>query len=41
MGRPSILELEVEKQAGKITAVRVGGSSVVVCEGRMQLGTEG
>lgn len=40
MGRPSILEVAVEKQAGKITAVRVGGSSVVVCEGRMQLGPE-
>lgn len=37
MGRPSILQVEVEKQAGKITAVRVGGQSVVVCEGRMQL----
>ena len=37
MGRPSILEVEVEKQAGKLTAVRVGGQSVVVCEGRMQL----
>jgi len=38
MGRPSILEIEVEKEAGKITAVRVGGKSVVVCEGRMELG---
>src|SRR6478672_4690670 len=37
MGRPSILEVEVDKKAGKITAVRCGGSSVVVCEGRMQL----
>ena len=40
MGRPSILEVEAEKKAGKITAVRVGGSSVVVCEGRMQLGPD-
>jgi trans-2,3-dihydro-3-hydroxyanthranilate isomerase len=40
MGRPSILEVEVEKRAGTITAVRVGGSSVVVCEGRMQLTAE-
>jgi trans-2,3-dihydro-3-hydroxyanthranilate isomerase len=40
MGRPSILEVEVEKKAGTITAVRVGGSSVVVCEGRMQLTAE-
>lgn len=38
MGRPSILEVEVEKKAGKVTAVRVGGESVLVCEGRMQLG---
>jgi trans-2,3-dihydro-3-hydroxyanthranilate isomerase len=37
MGRPSIMEVEVEKKAGAITAVRVGGHSVVVCEGRMQL----
>ena len=37
MGRPSILEIEVSKSEGKITAVRVGGESVVVCEGRMQL----
>jgi trans-2,3-dihydro-3-hydroxyanthranilate isomerase len=37
MGRPSILEVEVEKKAGAITAVRVGGQSVVVCEGRIQL----
>jgi trans-2,3-dihydro-3-hydroxyanthranilate isomerase len=37
MGRPSILEVEAEKKGGKITAVRVGGESVVVCEGRMQL----
>src|SRR5919198_3983085 len=34
MGRPSILEVEAEKRNGKITAVRVGGTSVVVCEGR-------
>jgi trans-2,3-dihydro-3-hydroxyanthranilate isomerase len=40
MGRPSILEVEAEKQAGRITSVRVGGQSVVVCEGRMQLGTD-
>jgi trans-2,3-dihydro-3-hydroxyanthranilate isomerase len=37
MGRPSILEVEVDKKGGKITAVRCGGSSVIVCEGRMQL----
>lgn len=35
MGRPSQLDLEVEKADGVITAVRVGGSSVMVCEGTM------
>ena len=37
MGRPSILEIEVDKKAGRITSVRCGGRSVVVCEGRMQV----
>jgi trans-2,3-dihydro-3-hydroxyanthranilate isomerase len=37
MGRPSILEVEVDKKGGRITAVRCGGKSVVVCEGRMQV----
>lgn len=36
MGRPSILEVEVDKAAGAITAVRVGGASVMVCEGRLR-----
>jgi trans-2,3-dihydro-3-hydroxyanthranilate isomerase len=40
MGRPSILEVEADKKAGRITSVRVGGQSVIVCEGRMQLGSE-
>ena len=40
MGRPSILEVEADKRAGKLTAVRVGGESVVVCEGRIQLSGE-
>ena len=40
MGRPSILEVEADKRAGKVIAVRVGGESVVVCEGRMQLNTD-
>jgi trans-2,3-dihydro-3-hydroxyanthranilate isomerase len=35
MGRPSLLEVEVDKHRGSITAVRVGGSSVMVCEGEM------
>lgn len=37
MGRPSILEVEAEKQDGEIVAVRVGGSSVLVSEGIMHL----
>ncbi|MEA2563034.1 MAG: trans-2,3-dihydro-3-hydroxyanthranilate isomerase [Acidobacteriota bacterium] len=37
MGRPSLLHLEVDKQGGEITAVRVGGSSVLVSEGTMAI----
>jgi trans-2,3-dihydro-3-hydroxyanthranilate isomerase len=37
MGRPSILEVEADKQAGEITAVRVGGRSVMVSEGTMEI----
>ena len=33
MGRPSILEVEADKQGGAITAVRVGGDSVLVARG--------
>jgi trans-2,3-dihydro-3-hydroxyanthranilate isomerase len=33
MGRPSILELEADKKAGAITAVRVGGQTVMVQDG--------
>jgi trans-2,3-dihydro-3-hydroxyanthranilate isomerase len=33
MGRPSLLELEVDKKGGAITAVRVGGSAVIVSKG--------
>lgn len=33
MGRPSLLEVEVDKRAGDITAVRVGGRSVLVSRG--------
>jgi len=35
--RPSILELEVDKVDGEITAVRVGGSAVMVSEGMMDI----
>jgi trans-2,3-dihydro-3-hydroxyanthranilate isomerase len=37
MGRPSILEIEADKKAGAITAVRVGGRTVLVCDGTMEL----
>jgi trans-2,3-dihydro-3-hydroxyanthranilate isomerase len=37
MGRPSIIEIEVDKSGGVVAAVRVGGSSVTVCEGTMTL----
>jgi trans-2,3-dihydro-3-hydroxyanthranilate isomerase len=35
MKRPSILEIEADVARGEITGVRVGGSSVIVCEGTM------
>ncbi len=37
MGRPSILEVEADKFEGRITAVRVGGASVLVSEGVMEV----
>jgi trans-2,3-dihydro-3-hydroxyanthranilate isomerase len=37
MGRPSILEVEADKAGGRITGVRVGGKTVMVCEGVMAL----
>jgi len=37
MGRPSMLEVEADKQAGKVTATRVGGKTVLVCDGTMTL----
>ena len=36
MGRPSLLHVETDKAAGRITAVRVGGNSVLVSEGTLQ-----
>jgi trans-2,3-dihydro-3-hydroxyanthranilate isomerase len=35
--RPSVLELEVDKVDGEVTAVRVGGSAVMVSEGMMEV----
>lgn len=37
MGRPSIIEVEVDKAAGVITAVRVGGASVTMSEGTIRV----
>jgi trans-2,3-dihydro-3-hydroxyanthranilate isomerase len=37
MGRPSIIEVEADRRGGSLAAVRVGGSSVVVCEGTMTI----
>ncbi len=37
MGRPSILDVEADKAGGVITATRVGGRTVLVCEGSMTL----
>ena len=37
MGRPSILDVEADVADGSATGVRVGGSSVIVCEGAMEI----
>lgn len=37
MNRPSRLEVEVEKRDGKVTAIRVGGSAVLVSEGEIEI----
>lgn len=41
MSRPSILEVEADKHNGEIVAARVGGASVLVSEGTMQLPADG
>jgi trans-2,3-dihydro-3-hydroxyanthranilate isomerase len=38
MGRPSLLEVEADKSGGAVTAVRVGGHSVLVSKGEFYLG---
>ena len=40
-GPANLLHLEVDKQEGEITAVRVGGSSVLMSEGWMEVPEEG
>ena len=37
MGRPSILDVEADVAAGAVTAVRVGGASVMVASGEMSI----
>ena len=37
MGRPSLLEIEVDKKAGSVGEIRVGGSSVLVSDGTMEI----
>jgi trans-2,3-dihydro-3-hydroxyanthranilate isomerase len=37
MGRPSILEVEADLVRGAVTAVRVGGATVMVCRGTMEI----
>ena len=37
MGRPSILEAEADKNGGKVTATRVGGRTVTMMSGELQL----
>ncbi len=38
MGRPSRIEVEVDKRGGAVTAVRVGGAAVQVMEGKLRVG---
>jgi predicted PhzF superfamily epimerase YddE/YHI9 len=38
MGRPSPIELEADAAGGRITAVRVGGRSVLMSEGWIDVG---
>jgi trans-2,3-dihydro-3-hydroxyanthranilate isomerase len=38
MGRRSLLHIEADRSAGRITAVRVGGDTVLVCEGTIETG---
>ena len=37
MGRPSRIEIEADKSAGAITAIRVGGNAVMMAEGTLAL----
>ena len=37
MGRPSQIEIEADRSGNAITAVRVGGASVMVCAGEISV----
>jgi trans-2,3-dihydro-3-hydroxyanthranilate isomerase len=37
MGRPSLLEIEVDKKEGRVAEIRVGGASVMMSEGTMEI----
>ncbi|MEG3437627.1 PhzF family phenazine biosynthesis protein [Pannus brasiliensis CCIBt3594] len=37
MGRPSLLRVSIDKRDGEIVAIRVGGASVLVCQGVMEI----
>ena len=37
MGRPSILEIEADQRNGQVTAIRVGGCSVLISQGTMEV----
>ncbi|ACK69164.1 phenazine biosynthesis protein PhzF family [Gloeothece citriformis PCC 7424] len=37
MGRPSLLQVETDKKGGNITQIRVGGASVLVSQGMMNI----
>jgi trans-2,3-dihydro-3-hydroxyanthranilate isomerase len=37
MGRPSRIEIEADKSAGAVTAIRVGGNAVMMTEGSLTL----
>ena len=37
MGRPSLIDLAVDKTDGAISAIRVAGGAVIVCRGEMDV----
>jgi len=37
MGRPSVLEARVEKKDGEVAEIRIGGDSVMVSEGTIEV----